>query len=203
MDGPIGQEDVFFLQHGSKIANATCILGRYIHAIMDATKTVLPDMCQDLCSLLSDARVAATQVIQTGLDTTDSIARAMGTSVASRRHVWLRTSGFSTDVQSMLLDLPFDGAKLFGSKADSSLERFKECRATARSLGLQAAATPFRSLRRLHVFGRGSSFRGRSQQSSSLPYRSYRGRGRVGTRGATQQQHPSSSAGGLPQGKKP
>ncbi|KAJ1128923.1 hypothetical protein NDU88_007295 [Pleurodeles waltl] len=109
-----------------KSANATCILCRYIHAIMDAAKAALPDMPQDLQGLLTDAQAAATQVIQSGLDTTDSVARAMGTSIATRRHAWLRMSGFSRDIQATLLDLPFDGNKLFGTKADSALERFKE-----------------------------------------------------------------------------
>ncbi|KAJ1210644.1 hypothetical protein NDU88_006006 [Pleurodeles waltl] len=190
-------------------ADATCFLGRYIHAIMDAANAAWLDMPQDLQGLLLNAQSAATQVIQSGLDTTDSVARAMGTSNATRRQAWLRTSGFSSDVQAMLLDLPFDGAKLFGTKADSALERFKECRATAKSLGLQAVSTPFRPFRRLRVFGQEASFRGRSQQAaqqpSSLPYRSFRGRGVVRTRGATQQQHPSSSStsGGMQQGKQP
>ncbi|KAJ1080728.1 hypothetical protein NDU88_000922, partial [Pleurodeles waltl] len=48
-------------------------------------------------------------VIQSGLDTSDSVARAMGTSIATRWHAWLWSSGFSPDVQSTLLDLPFDG----------------------------------------------------------------------------------------------
>ncbi|KAJ1099793.1 hypothetical protein NDU88_004888 [Pleurodeles waltl] len=65
----------------------------------------------------------------------------MGTAVVARRQAWLRNSGFSSDVQSTLLDLPFDGDKLFGAKADSALERFKESRATAKSLGLQAASS--------------------------------------------------------------
>ena len=40
------------------------------------------------------------------------------------------------DVQSNLMDMPFDGTHLFGEKADSALECFKESRAMAKSLGL-------------------------------------------------------------------
>ncbi|KAJ1192024.1 hypothetical protein NDU88_001336, partial [Pleurodeles waltl] len=70
-----------------------------------------------------------------------------------------------------------------------------------RSLGLQAATSfSFRSYRKFRGFGRGSSFRGRfqgaQQTASSLPYRSFRGRGRVRTRGATQQHSASSSSSG-------
>ncbi|KAJ1120280.1 hypothetical protein NDU88_008454 [Pleurodeles waltl] len=92
---------------------------------MDAAKAALHDMPQDLQGLLPDAQAVATQVIQVRLDTTDSVARAMGTCIATRRHAWLRTSRFSSDVQATLLDLPFDGDKLFGSKAESALERLK------------------------------------------------------------------------------
>ncbi|KAJ1098777.1 hypothetical protein NDU88_003884 [Pleurodeles waltl] len=116
-----------------KSTNATCILGRYIYALMDEITSTHTEVPQGLLNLVSDAQAAATQVIQSGLDTTDSVARAMGTAVVTRRQAWLRNSGFSSDLQSTLLDLPFDGDKLFGAKADSALERFKESRATAKS----------------------------------------------------------------------
>ncbi|KAJ1187211.1 hypothetical protein NDU88_003990 [Pleurodeles waltl] len=93
---------------------------------MDEIKSTHTEVPQELLSLVSNAQAAATQVIQSGLDTSDSVARAMGTAVAARRQAWLRSSGFSSDVQSTLLDLPFDGDKLFGPNADSALERFKE-----------------------------------------------------------------------------
>ncbi|KAJ1180645.1 hypothetical protein NDU88_005865 [Pleurodeles waltl] len=165
-----------------KATNATCILGRYIHALMDDISSSFMELPQGLLDVVSDAQAAATQIIQSGLDTTDSVARAMGTAVVARRQAWLRNSGFSADVQSTLLDLPFDGDKLFGAKADSALERFKESRATAKSLGLQApsSSASSRFFRRFRGFGRGSSssyFRGRFQQpASSHPYRSFRGR---------------------------
>ncbi|KAJ1131499.1 hypothetical protein NDU88_009835 [Pleurodeles waltl] len=106
-----------------KATNATCILGRYIHALMDDISSSFTELPQGLLDVVSDAQAAATQIIQSGLDTTDSVARAMGTTVVARRQAWLRNSGFSADVQSTLLDLPFDGDKLFGAKADSALEQ--------------------------------------------------------------------------------
>ncbi|KAJ1116790.1 hypothetical protein NDU88_004996 [Pleurodeles waltl] len=127
-----------------KATNATCILGRYIHALMDDISSSFTELPQGLLDLASNAQAAATQIIQTGLDTTDSVARAMGTTVVARRQAWLRNSGFSADVQSTLLDLPFDGDKLFGAKADSALERFKESRATAKSIVGKGYTLPFR-----------------------------------------------------------
>ena len=58
-----------------------------------------------------------------GLDTADSVATSMATSVSMRRQAWLRGSGFSPDVQSTLMDLPFDV-----DTADLALERFKDNR---------------------------------------------------------------------------
>ncbi|KAJ1085596.1 hypothetical protein NDU88_005726 [Pleurodeles waltl] len=127
-----------------KATNATCILGRYIHALMDDISSSFTELPQGLLDVVSDAQAAATQIIQSGLDTTDSVARAMGTAVVARRQAWLRNSGFSADVQSTLLDLPFDGDKLFGAKADSALERFKESRATAKSIVGKGYTLPFR-----------------------------------------------------------
>ncbi|KAJ1209616.1 hypothetical protein NDU88_004990 [Pleurodeles waltl] len=113
-----------------KAVNATCVLGRYVHALMDSAKAMVGDLPQEaqkpFGTLFSDAQAAAQQIIQSSLDTTDSIARAMRTSVATRRHAWLRSSGFSSDVQTTILDLLFDGEWLFREKADSALERFKE-----------------------------------------------------------------------------
>ena len=79
----------------------------------------------DFRTLIMDGQVATQQIIQSGLDTADSVARSMGSSVAMRRQAWLRGSGFSPDVEATLLDLPFDGENLFGSKADAALERLK------------------------------------------------------------------------------
>ncbi|KAJ1095605.1 hypothetical protein NDU88_000764 [Pleurodeles waltl] len=120
-----------------KATNATCILGRYVHALMEDISSSFTELPQGLLDVVSDAQAAATQIIQAGLDTTDSVARAMGTTVVARRQAWLRNSGFSADVQSTLLDLPFDGDKLFGAKADSALER------GFRDLGVALPPLPF------------------------------------------------------------
>ena len=73
------------------------------------------------------------------LNTTDSLGRAIASLVVLRRHAWLRSTGFSEDVQAGLMDMPFDDSRLFCKKADSALEYFKESRVTTRSLGLSIA----------------------------------------------------------------
>ncbi|KAJ1198716.1 hypothetical protein NDU88_002555 [Pleurodeles waltl] len=124
--------------------NTSCLLGRYSHTLWDMVAQVLPQVPEGvrdtLTQAVKDGRDAAKFTIRCGLDTTDSLGRAISSSVALRRHAWLRSTGFSGDVQPNLMDMPFDGSRLFGEKADSALERFKDSRATARSLGLSAPA---------------------------------------------------------------
>ena len=124
-----------------KSINASCLMGRYIHALLVSAQKCMPHLPDavksDFREIIVDGQCAAQQVIQAGLDTADSVARSRGTSVSMRRKAWLRGSGFSPDVQTTLLDLPFDGTRLFGAKTNAALERFKDSRATAKSLGLQ------------------------------------------------------------------
>ncbi|KAJ1126443.1 hypothetical protein NDU88_004850 [Pleurodeles waltl] len=74
-----------------KSVNATCVLGRYVHALMDTARAVVPrlppDVQEQFDELLLDIQVAGKQIIQLGFDTADSAASAMATSVVTRRHV--------------------------------------------------------------------------------------------------------------------
>lgn len=113
-----------------KSTNTACLLGRYLHALMDSAKQLAPKLQEEerdnFMEVLTGAQAASKQVILPGLDTADSVARIMGSSIASRRQAWLRSSNFSPDDQATLVVLPFDGSRLFGEKADSALQRFKD-----------------------------------------------------------------------------
>ncbi|KAJ1083122.1 hypothetical protein NDU88_003282 [Pleurodeles waltl] len=95
-----------------------------------------------LSQAITDGRDGAKFMIRCGLDTTDSLGRLVASAVALRRYAWLRTSGFSGDVQQSLMDMPFDGTRLFGDKADLALKHFKDSRATARFLGQRLLLDP-------------------------------------------------------------
>lgn len=125
----------------------------------------------------------------------------MSSSIVTRRQTWLRSSGLFPDVQATLLDLPFDGSKLFGEKADSALQRFKDSKATAKSLGLQTQSRGF-GYRRNQGFGRSyfHSLRQPQQQQQNPLYKSYRGKGRGRLRGASRQLSSSSSTSPTPPG---
>lgn len=118
------------------------LLGCSSHSLWDCVAQVLSGVMGDIHPVLTqaiqDGCDAAEFTIHCGLDTTDSMGRAIGTSIAICHHAWLKLIGFSSDVQASLTDMLFDGTYLVRDKADSALERFKEIRATAHSLVLSA-----------------------------------------------------------------
>lgn len=115
--------------------NASCLLGRYVHTLWDSVTQVLHSVPKDftLCSLkqfkMGVMPCSKFVVAWTSLITSD------GTTFAICHHSSLQLNGFSGDVQSSLMDMPFDGAHLYGEKSDSTLKRIRESRATACSLG--------------------------------------------------------------------
>ncbi|KAJ1201014.1 hypothetical protein NDU88_004830 [Pleurodeles waltl] len=111
---------------------------------------VLPQVPEEARAVLSSSRYrqerdAVKFTIRCGLDMTNSLGRSVASTKALRHHAWLRTSGFSGDVQQSLMDMPFNGIHLFRDKADPALECFQESGAMARSLGLAAATHPLQS----------------------------------------------------------
>lgn len=96
--------------------------------------------------------------------------RQLAGAAVLRRQGWLKSTNFCPEVQSKILDMPFDGDSLFGKHVDEALQELKKDTDTARSLGaLQYRKLPFRGAR-----GRGFySFRGTSQK---FPSQNYRGR---------------------------
>ena len=85
-----------------------------------------------LSQAIADGRDAAKFMIKCGLHAADSLGRATASSVTLRRHAWLMSTGFLGDVQASLMDMPFDNTHLFGDKAASALERFKDTSAMAK-----------------------------------------------------------------------
>ena len=77
-------------------------MSRYIDALLESAQSFLPHLPDEVKSDFPefdiDGQGAAQQVIQAGLDTADSVARSMGTSVIMGRQAWLRGSSFSSDV---------------------------------------------------------------------------------------------------------
>ncbi|KAJ1208811.1 hypothetical protein NDU88_004194 [Pleurodeles waltl] len=79
--------------------NTACLLGHYSHPLWDTVAQVLPQIPEEARAIVSqavkDGGDAAKFTIRCGLDATASLGRSVATTVALRRHAWLRTSGFS------------------------------------------------------------------------------------------------------------
>ena len=76
-----------------KSVNAICLMGWYVHAIMELAKIMLhvpEEVKWDLRDIFLAGQCAMQQIIQAGLDPADSVARSMGTTVVMRRQAWLR-----------------------------------------------------------------------------------------------------------------
>lgn len=73
-----------------KILNATCLMGKYVHALLDSAQTSISNQSNELNAhfkgLINDGLATAKQVIQSGFHTVDSVARVMGTLAFQRRH---------------------------------------------------------------------------------------------------------------------
>ena len=122
------------------LVNTACILTRYTHNLWDTVASVLPQVPPEVRTTLEQAvkegRDTAKFTIRSGLDTTDYVGRAMASSMELRHYAWLCSTDFSNAVQTRLMEMPFDGVRMFGEKANTALEHFKESRVTSQSLGL-------------------------------------------------------------------
>lgn len=103
------------------------MFARATSALWDSVELLLPSLPKgpraDLLQLIRDSRDMAQFSIQSAMDTTDSVGRAMASSVALRLHAWLCDGSFPENVREQLRDLPFDGAHLFDEHADSAVQR--------------------------------------------------------------------------------
>lgn len=78
--------------------NTSCLLGHYSHALWDCMAQALPvdPKTFTLCSqAIQDGCDEARFIIHCGLDTTNFIGLAIGTSVANLHHAWLRFTGIT------------------------------------------------------------------------------------------------------------
>ncbi|KAH1184410.1 hypothetical protein KIL84_015026 [Mauremys mutica] len=67
-------------------------------------------------------------------------ARSMASTVSMRRVSWLLLSGLSSEAQSSLQDLLFDGKALFAEQTDIKLHGLKDSCTTLKTLGLHVPA---------------------------------------------------------------
>ncbi|XP_078520384.1 uncharacterized protein LOC144785248 [Lissotriton helveticus] len=154
-----------------RIANTQALLARYDRAHYDELEkliTHLPKEHQKKADqLLQEGKIITNASIKCALDAADTAARSINTSIMLRRHAWLRVSGFKQEVQTSLLNQPFDEKTLFGSGTDEALEKMKKDTETAKSMGALQQPTQRGSFRRSTYRG-GSKNTGTSQQPTSF-----------------------------------
>lgn len=85
--------------------------------------------------LIQEGKLITNTSIRCALDAADTAARTVNTSVLPRRHAWLRVSGFKPEVQTSILNQPFDKEHLFGPAVDTLLEKMKKDTEVAKSMG--------------------------------------------------------------------
>ncbi|XP_078503723.1 uncharacterized protein LOC144762414 [Lissotriton helveticus] len=144
-----------------KVANSIALLGRYNRQLWEDIAPYLaelPDtMKEEVQSLLKESQTSASKLIDCAMDVAMSGFRQLAGAAVLRRQGWLKATSFRQEVQTKVLDMPYDGQHLFGEKIDEALQTIKKDTDTARALGtLQFRSQSFRGSR-----GRGqSSYKG-------------------------------------------
>ncbi|XP_078506763.1 uncharacterized protein LOC144766954 [Lissotriton helveticus] len=143
-----------------RIANTQALLARYDRAHYDELEKLMTHLPKDhqqrADQLIQEGKIITNTSIKCSLDAADTAARSINTSI---RHAWLRVSGFKQEVQTSLLNQPFDGKAVFGSSTDEALEKMKKDTETAKSMGALQQPSQRGSFRR-------STYRGGSKNTA-------------------------------------
>lgn len=121
----------------------------------------LPDYSKEEAKILLEGERSASEIIDCAMDIASTGFRQLSGAAVLRRQGWLKATSFQSEVQTKILNMPYDGQLLFGTHIDEALQGIKKDTETARALGtLQFKNPPFRGSR-----GRGQfSYRGGYQQ---------------------------------------
>lgn len=105
--------------------------------------TIPDNVCPSLQCLTQDGQGAVSYFFKLSMDTTDCLGRVDWTSMVLSHYAWFRSIGFSSDALQSLLNMPFTETHLFRDQVYFALERFKDSKATACSLGLTSPTQQF------------------------------------------------------------
>ncbi|KAJ1080692.1 hypothetical protein NDU88_000886, partial [Pleurodeles waltl] len=94
--------------------------------------------------ILQEGERTSEEIIDCTLDIASTGFRQLAGAAVLRRQGWLKATSFRPEVQSRILDMPYDGESLFGKHVDDALQAIKTDTDTAKSLGiLQYRKQPF------------------------------------------------------------
>lgn len=123
-----------------RVANHQALLSRYGFSLWESLpkfEPLLPDKDRkDFKALVEEGSAAAKAALQAAADAADMAACFMASAISMRRASWLLLSGLSTEAQSLMQDLPFDGKAHFVDQTDIRLHGMKDSRTTLQTLGL-------------------------------------------------------------------
>lgn len=97
---------------------------------------LLTEKQKDFQALLDEGKLIAKVALQAVVDGADTTLCSLVSGVVLRCDSWLQFSGFPKEVQTTLVDLPFENHKLFSYKMDKSLHFPKDTFATLQSPGI-------------------------------------------------------------------
>lgn len=131
-----------------RIANSSALINRHAYQHWKEVGQLLkhlPEQYQQRTThLVEEGKNMANTCLKSALDAADTSSRLMMIGVTERRHAWLRVSGVKPEVQSNILNTPFNGEQLFGTPVDEKRTQLKKDNETARSMG----ALQLRGMRR-------------------------------------------------------
>ncbi|KAJ1133827.1 hypothetical protein NDU88_000301 [Pleurodeles waltl] len=157
-----------------RAANSLAILGRYDRQMwsdMQPFLDLIPENKQaEARKILQEGERTSEEIIDCALDIASTGFRQLAGAAVLRRQGWLKATSFRPEVQSRILDMPYDGESLFGKHVDDALQAIKTDTDTAKSLGtLQYRKQPFRGARGRGFTSFQGSFNRQYQQSQYRP----------------------------------
>ncbi|EMP37566.1 Leucine-zipper-like transcriptional regulator 1 [Chelonia mydas] len=126
------------------VANHQALLGRYKFNLPGSLPKFEDSLQErdrkEFTALVEEGTAAAKAALQAAADAADTAVWSTASVVSMRRVWWLLLSGLSSEGQSSLQDLLFDGKALFVEQTDIKLHGLKDSCTTLKTLGLYVPA---------------------------------------------------------------
>ncbi|KAM7163698.1 uncharacterized protein RBU57_007879 isoform 2-T2 [Macrochelys suwanniensis] len=123
-----------------RVANHQALLSRYNFNLWGSLQKFEPFLPErerkEFKALVEEQAAAAKVALQAASDAADTAARSIASAVSMRRASSFLLSGLSSEAQSVMQDLPFDGKDLFAEQTDVRLHGMKDSHTTLQTLGL-------------------------------------------------------------------
>lgn len=179
-----------------RAANSLAILGRYDRQLWSDISPYIEMLSEparaEARRILQEGEQMAAEIIDAAVDVASTGFRQLAGATVLRRQGWLKSTSFRPEVQTKIIDMPFDGEHLFGQHVEDALATIKKDTETAKSLGtLQFRKSTFRGARGKGTFSTRRNF---AQQGSFQSFQSsnrYQGQRQqqYGQRNSTYQQN--------------